>query len=216
MKTKNIFAVLIFIFGSLLIYCFRLKSSLFYHPDFARDMHEILRISQGKIVWLGPKLTFGGLYLGPYYFYLYVPAYIFSQGSIISVHFFNVFLFSLSIGYFLYKVFDKKKYFEGVFFSLILLLLPMFVTGARNPSNAYSFVPLFLFFLTYLYFSKSLKTVALVILGFLYGVIINFHFLNVVFFPAVFAYLWWKLKDKKQLIFFFSRNCRQFFTAYYL
>jgi hypothetical protein len=204
MKTKNILTALIFVLVSMLIYCFHLKSSLFYHPDFARDMHEILRISQGKIVWLGPKLTFGGLYLGPYYFYLYVPAYIFSHGSIISVHFFNALLFACAIGYFFYKVVEQKKYFEGVFFPLILLFLPMFVTGARNPSNAYSFVPLFLFFLTYLYFAKSLKTVSLAVLGFLYGVIINFHFINVVFFPAVFAYLWWKVKDKKQLIFFLA------------
>lgn len=200
MKIKNILISLIFIVLAMVVYSFHLKTSLFYHPDFARDVHEILKISQGKLTLIGPKLTFGGLYIGPYYYYLYVLAYRLSGGQIISIHFFNALLFALAIGYFLYKIIENKKYLEGIFFSIILLQLPLFVIGARNPSNAYSFIPLFSIFLTYIYFGKSIKTLPLIILGFLYGVIINFHFINVIFFPALIFYLWSKVKKKRQLI----------------
>jgi len=204
MKIKNVLISLVFIIIAIIIYSINLKTSLFYHPDFARDIHEVLKISQGKFTLIGPKLTFGGLYIGPYYYYLYVPAYILSGGQIISVHFFNALLFIVAITYFLYKVLESKKYFEGLFFSGVLLLLPLSIIGARNPSNAYSFVPLFLFFLTYIYFAKSIKPKALVILGFLYGVIVNFHFVNAVFFPGIMFYLWSKVRHKKQLIWFLA------------
>jgi len=182
-----------------LLYSYKLKQSLFYHPDFARDAHEILRISQGKIVWLGPKLTFGGLYLGPYYFYLFVPAYLLSGRQLISLHFFNAFLFILAVGYFFVRSAKKFKFIQRLSAGLVLALSTLFLIGSRNPSNAYSFIPLFLFLLTEVYFFNSKNDLWLGFLGFLYGVVVNFHFIIFIFFPGLIIYFWKITKEKKRL-----------------
>ena len=46
----------------------------------------------------------------------------------------------------------------------------------------------------------------LFILGFLFGVIINFHYLNAVFLPALIIYFWLYLKDRKKIIINYSSS----------
>lgn len=199
-KAKIILFFLLLFFS--LLYSFHLKQSLFFHPDFARDMHEILKITQGDIVLLGPKLTFGGLYLGPYYFYLFVPAYLIGGKKIIAVHYFNLLLFIVALGYFFKKSTEKFGLMKGFFSTVLIALLPLYLIGSRNPSNAYSFVPLFFILLTYLYFNQEKRPVPLFILGFIFGVIVNFHYLDIVFLPAMLIRLYSYQNNKKRLLLF--------------
>src|SRR3989344_2391006 len=51
---------------------YKLTSSFNFHPDFARDIYDMLAIIQGNPTLIGPKLSLGGIYSGPYYYYLRV------------------------------------------------------------------------------------------------------------------------------------------------
>ena len=56
---KNIIYGLIIALTVFFIIVFRINNSLIFHSDFARDLFNILKISQGDQTLLGPKLSFG-------------------------------------------------------------------------------------------------------------------------------------------------------------
>ncbi len=164
MKKRIIIGSLIVIIISFIIYTYKLKASLFYHPDFSRDLHDILKITQGRPMLIGPKLTFGGLYLGPYYYYLFAPVFFVVDANIISILYFNAFLFAIALGYFFKKTYEIYPLWKTIIATLTLLFTPIFIVGSRFPSNAYSFIPLLLILLTYIYFNPVQKKLPLFIL----------------------------------------------------
>ena len=196
---KLIIPIIVFLI-TYVIYIFKLDQTFFYHPDFAWDLHEILKIAQGDIAFIGPKLTFGGLYTGPYYFYLYVPIFFLTRYSIASVFYFNAFLFSLALAYFCKKAIEAYGKNKGLFSSLALGLTPLFIIGGRSPSNAYAFIPFFLFLLTTLFFNKKFSRSLIIFIGFIFGVILNFHYVNLLFLPAILLFLAMKIKLRKELL----------------
>lgn len=202
MNKKNLLASSVLALIFLIIYTFRLKEAFFYHPDLARDLHEILKITQGDFVLLGPKLTFGGLYVGPYYFYIFVPFFLITAANIYSVHFFNALLFAIAIGYFTYEVLKRYFLWSGLLAATVLGFSQILLYGAKNPSNAYTFIPLFSILLTFVYFHSPQKKLELAFLGFLAGVIVNFHFLNVILMPVIFFLLLAHLKKKINILYF--------------
>ncbi|MFA6091229.1 MAG: hypothetical protein WC774_05665 [Candidatus Gracilibacteria bacterium] len=199
---KYLLGAFIVSLAAFILYIYKLQIGFSFHPDFARDLHEVLRISQGDITLLGPKLTFGGIYSGPYYFYLFVPAFIVSSYNIYSLHVFSALLFALGVGYFFIKTADKYGQVNSFLASLTILILPWYVIGARNPSNAFTFLPLLLFLLTYIFYNKPKSIRALTLLGLLLGIIINFHFINVILVIPLLLYFWQYLKNKKVLFLF--------------
>ena len=64
-----------------------------YHPDFARDLCDLLSIIRGKLTLIGPKTSFGGIYNGPYYYYLFAPIFYLTNLNIYSLLVFNLLLF---------------------------------------------------------------------------------------------------------------------------
>ncbi len=76
LKKELIISALLGFFVFFLV-SFKIEESLIFHSDFARDLFNILKISQGNHTLLGPKLSFGGLYPASYYFYLFCIYYIF-------------------------------------------------------------------------------------------------------------------------------------------
>lgn len=201
MKKTFILTILVVLI-SFLLYSFKLDVSLFYHPDFARDLFEIFKITQGDLALIGPKLTFGGLYTGPYYFYLFAPIFFLSKANIMAILYFNAFLFAVAIGYFFKKAYEKFSFVQAGLGACVLTLLPLSVIGGRSPSNAYTFIPLLLILLTYVYFHSPQKPLPLLLAGFLFGVIINFHFVNIILMPLFLMLLLPFLKKKKQILYF--------------
>jgi len=64
-KTFKKYFVPFFVFlGVASILSYKLFYSFNFHPDFARDIYDILTIIQGKLTLIGPKLSFGGIYSG--------------------------------------------------------------------------------------------------------------------------------------------------------
>ena len=202
MKNKSLIYSIFILIISIFIYSFKFNDAIFYHPDLSRDFYEVLKITQGDLTLLGPKLTFGGLYTGPYYFYLFTPVFFIFKANILSFYIFNMLLYIFAVVYFFNKSSSAFGLKKALIATCSLILLPIYIIGSRNPSNAYSFIPLLTCLLTFIYFNKLKKKLTLTILGFLYGIIINFHFINIVLFPLIIALVWNKIEHKKNIIFF--------------
>src|SRR3989338_11206239 len=193
---KNIFYGLIISFIVFIIITFRLNDSLIYHSDFARDLFEILKISQGNQTLLGPKLSFGGLYTASYYYYLFVPVFLLSGFKIMSLVYFNALLFSIAISYFFYNSLKKFPLWKTVAASFAMTLIPIFLFSARNPSVSNTHLSFLLILLTYVYFNKIDKPLVLILLGFVFGIIINFGFISLLILIPVYLIIFNKLKNK--------------------
>lgn len=195
MNKKIFFGIVIVVIG-FLIFVYRLNDSLIFHSDFARDLYEILKISQGNLTLLGPKVSFGGLYTAPYYFYLFVPIYVLSGFNLMGIVYFNALLCAVAVFYFFYKVSGKFPLWKAVTGSFALILMPLYLFSARSPSVSTSHMPFLLIFLTYIYFNKIERASTVVVLGFVFGVLTNFGFLHVLIFLPVFVLLFTKVKKK--------------------
>lgn len=200
---KNNYAI-----GSLLIvfffflYVFRLYNSYYVDNDFARDLVAILDITKGKMTLVGPDLSFGGILLGPYYYYLFVPIFFITRGDASSILYFNAFLFTATLPY---AYIMLRKHYSVTMAGLATVafaLLPMYIFSARNPGNAYSYIPLLLIFLLNITFSKFSSRKELLMLGLLTGLILNFHYINIVIFIFAFFIILSQIPVKKNIFYY--------------
>lgn len=161
------------------IYFFALVSSYNYDSDFGRDINDISKITSGDMTLLGPKLSFGGIHAGPYYYYLFTPAILFFKNNPESMLYLNASIFII-IFVIIYKIF-------GLLPSLYLSTLPLVIYSARSPGNAFSYISLLtLALLLFPQVLKLNKRIVWLIYGFVAGVIINFHLINLVIFGTLF------------------------------
>lgn len=196
MSSKNTAIALLIGLIIFALYIFRIDEALIFHSDFARDLYEILKVAQGNLTLLGPKLSFGGLYAGPYYFYLFVPVFILTGISILSIPIFNAFLFACSLAYFAKKTIDKHSLTKGIFATICLSSVTLTVFAARSPGNATSYLPLLLILLTYIHFERIDSRLKLIVLGLTFGIIVNFTLAALVLFLPLTFLLAAKLTSK--------------------
>ena len=187
----------------LTVLSYKLFYSFNFHPDFARDIYDILVILQGKLTLIGPKLSFGGIYSGPYYYYLLAPVFFLTRLDLNSLLVLNMLLF-VSGTVFLYLIVSKKA---GSLFaltlSLLLAYLPVYVIGARGPWNGSTYLPFLLIYLAMIfYFKPDGRKIFLVFLGFFGGMIINIHLVSAPVVLVGLIYLLLTLKRKNQMFFF--------------
>lgn len=161
------------------VYFFALVSSYNYDSDFGRDINDISKIASGDFTLLGPKLSFGGIHAGPYYYYLFTPAIVLFKNQPQSMLYLNASIF-IVIFLIIYKFFGWRP-------DLYLSTLPLVIYSARSPGNAFSYISLLV--LSLLLFPRVLKLnkpLIWLIYGFVAGVIINFHLINLVIFGTLF------------------------------
>lgn len=126
----------------MLLYSYRLTTSFNYDNDFGRDIVDILAIANGDIRLLGPKLSFGGIHASPWYYYLFVPVVyiaplypemVLYAGAALSAS-------ALALAFWLllkvHDLFTTSLVIWGLAFS------PYMVFSARNPGNAFTYIPL--------------------------------------------------------------------------
>ena len=202
-------ACLLFLIISL-TYLYKIIPSYNYDSDFGRDLNDILQITRGKISLIGPKLSFGGIHAGPYYYYLFAPILkIFSlkpEAMII----FNavIFLIILAISFrtiLKSKLKNKYSWLLGITW---VFISPFMIFSGRGPGNAFSYLSLlFVLMIIFPYILNKNKLILGLIYGFFVGVIINFHLINLLFFvPLVlvtFIFYFFK-KDWKKIFLTFS------------
>lgn len=186
------------------VYSYKLLSSFDFHPDFARDIYDLLFIVRGKLSLIGPKTSFGGIYNGPYFYYLFAPIFYLTKLNIYSLLVFNIFLFLLGLIFFHCQVLKKYGILSSVLSTLFIALLPFYLTFSRMPWNGSTYLPLLLIFLTLIYFYDFKENrISLFLLGFLAGVIINFDLVTSLILLFVIIYLLYFLKRKVDIVYFF-------------
>ena len=192
------------------IYLYKVVPSYNYDSDFGRDINDILQITKGKISLIGPKLSFGGIHAGPYYYYLFAPVLKIFHLNPQSMIVFNaiIFLIILLVSFFvILKSKLKNKYLWLLGISWIFVS-PFMIYSGRGPGNAFSYLALL--FALLIIFPQILNKNKLflgLIYGFFIGVIINFHLINLLLFAPLilitFVFYLFKKDWKKILLTFF-------------
>ncbi len=168
-----IFCFFFFLYSFGVLESFRAPAIYNWDSDFGRDLYFMQKIARGDFVLTGPQLSFGGLRMSAYYFYLFSPfLYLFGWKG---VFFANAFFFAGALG-FLAFVFQKKfGFLQSVVSSFLIGLSPYFVFSARTPGNAMSYLPFLMLLLIIFLTQRSLRRFKAFIFGFLFGVVVNFH-----------------------------------------
>ncbi|MDH7476201.1 MAG: hypothetical protein QHH09_01880 [Microgenomates group bacterium] len=198
------FLPIAFFFISFFLLSFKLSQSVFFEGDLARDLYEIEKISFGDITLLGPKGSFGGIYTAPYYYYLFLPAFLLTGRSIKGVIFFNALLFSFIIAFLSYFFILKFKKPSSLLAPLSLMLFPFFIFSGRNPGNGFSHIPFFILFLSLVYFFdiNKFNFLKILSLGLLFGFIISMQFSYFPLVIPILLFLFFIFKDKRSFFVF--------------
>lgn len=178
MLLKRFLKLFIFLFILINLYLCAypvLHRDIGYNTDVGRDLLILQDIvNTHKLPLIGPHSGLGGLFHGPLWPYINLPAFILGNGNPIAIGWFWVFLVSCSV--FTTYIVGKKVFNEyvGLFSALMLSLLSVtYSNSLLNPFGAVIFSPLFFYFL-YKYV-KSLKVVYLILALFTIGILIQFE-----------------------------------------
>lgn len=178
--------------ASLILRLWRIDELTTFGGDFGYDIQKIKGILEGHFTLLGPpigRFADSTLYLGPLYYYLQAP-FLFLSGldpigpaaSIILVRLAVTFLVYLATK----KLFGLKT---AIFAAAIAALSPYWVDSLGPPSPVYFAVLISALVIFLVTFVKKKSFWYLVLLGFLAGVNVNFHYLGLVLLPALVAYV---------------------------
>ena len=187
---KDIFPlVVLMIISSLIIFfristSFRMASSYNYDSDFGRDLLRMFEILHGKITLIGPQLSFAGLHMAPYYFYIFAPFLLLSNFDHRIIFYVNGFFFLL--GFLIFFLCFKKKWVKSYSFLSVLWFLttPYIIFAARSPGNGFSYLILLILVISLLFYKNIISKKLHFFIGILEGIIINFHPINIlVIFP---------------------------------
>ena len=106
--------------------------------DQARDMLDIRVLGELKDLWvMGPTTSINGLRLGPFYYYLMLPAYWFGGGDPQALVNWNIILFLIS-ALIIFIFFRKRNIVLGTIISTIYLMSPRLFDTTRYFWNAHS------------------------------------------------------------------------------
>lgn len=198
-KMKYIILLLI-LFNVLLASRWIFDGNIFFHTDIARDFLLMEDIIDNKhMTLIGPRSgAIPGLFHGPLWLYLNLPAFVIGGGNPVFVGWFWVLLYisSIFVTYFVGKKLFGEE--EGMLSALLLSSVTvLLVRSLFNPYGALLLSPLFFyFFITYLR-NSQLRTL---VLSFLFlGFIIQFQmaFGVPVLFLTLFYLIYYLFKKKK-------------------
>lgn len=204
----SIVACFLFLIISI-VYLYKIIPSYNYDSDFGRDLNDILQITRGKMSLIGPKLSFGGIHAGPYYYYLFAPILkIFSlkpEAMII----FNavIFLVIIALTFLVILKSKLKNKYSWLLGILWVFVSPFMIFSGRGPGNAFSYLALlFILLIIFPWILNKNKLFLSLIYGFFVGVVINFHLINLlIFVPLIlitFVFYLFKKDWKKILLTF--------------
>ena len=123
---KYLYLVLITLISSV-FFLLRIESSFRMPPsynndsDFGRDLLRMYEILHGKLTLIGPQLSFAGLHMAPYSFYIFAPFLLLANYDHRILFYVNGFVFLL--GFIALFIFLKKKWGKNFAFLSVLWLL---------------------------------------------------------------------------------------------
>jgi 4-amino-4-deoxy-L-arabinose transferase-like glycosyltransferase len=170
---------------------YRIREYLTFLGDEGRDMLVVKRIIvDHKLTLLGPVTSVGSMYMGPIYYYLMVPFlwvwHLDPVGPSVMVA-----LFSLATIFLLFRT--GKEFFDtkvGLIASFLYAISPLTVLYGRSSWNP-NIVPFFSLLTMYSVFRAVAKKRFrwLIVAGLSMGVLIQLHYVTLMFFPIILAVL---------------------------
>lgn len=130
-----IFSLILFLSGIIRFFQTKNYNTAFTY-DQARDMLDIRVLGEAKdLAVLGPTTSINGLRLGPFYYYLNLPAYWFGGGNPQALVYWNIILFLITGG-FIYWYFKKRNIYLGFLVGTFFLMAPQMFNLTRYFWNA--------------------------------------------------------------------------------
>lgn len=171
--------------GLLILFLFNISTSYHmpasynYDSDFGRDLLRMTEIIHGKPTLIGPQLSFAGLHMAPYSFYIFAPFLLLGNFDHRMILYVNALFFV--IGFIVLYTLIRKYWNQSYAILSILWLAtsPFIILAARSPGNGFSYLILLYLLLFILFMFKKFSFIASGFLGFLSGVMVNFHPVNV-------------------------------------
>lgn len=208
MRLYKYFLILLILFNILMASRWIADGNIFFHTDIARDFLLMEDIVDNKnLVLIGPRSgAIPGLFHGPLWLYLNLPAFLIGAGNPVFVGWFWVVLYVLSLGIIYFvgkKIFDKET---GMLSVLLLSTTTIpYVKTLFNPYGALLLFPLYIYFFANYLHTKKIKKLLLAF--FVLGLIIQFQmaFGVPIAILTVFylIYVWYKNKHFLHSISFF-------------
>jgi hypothetical protein len=158
----------------LLVYSYKIEWTFNWDPDWSRDLYDIARLVRGDFQIIGPTLA-GGLYAGPYYYWILAPLIALSNFNEKVVLIGNAWFFALAVSVGFSYTFQKYGLLSGLLTITLLGLNPFWVSAARHPWNGTTYLPLLLIVCLLIYFKNCWKPLDTLVYGFLWGILLNFH-----------------------------------------
>lgn len=195
---------------------FSLSFHLFYVSHFnfaftidqARDMLEIRKIAVAyHPIMIGPTTSINGVYLGPFWYYFNLPAFVFGDGDPTTLVYWGIIFYHFSVLLFWLRYRKTNPYF-GVIGTFLLLVSPRLleaISYSFSANVAPAFILLVLLLLEIVLRSK--KPHSALILGLLVGLSVQTEIaFCILLLPLV---LFWLIKDRVRLV-------RHFFIGFAL
>lgn len=190
-RKKEFWLLLIILIAAAFLRLYRIADYMTFLGDEGRDVLVVKRmIVDHKFTLLGPTASVGGFFLGPIYYYFMLPflwAFRFDPvGPAVMVA-----LFGIATVFLMYRAgqdfFDKET---GLLAAGLFAVSPVVIAYSRsswNP-NLMPFFSLLIIWLTWKAVSKE-KPEYLPLVGFLFGIAIQLHYLTVFLMAVIAVYL---------------------------
>jgi 4-amino-4-deoxy-L-arabinose transferase-like glycosyltransferase len=169
---------------------YKIRDYMTFLGDEGRDVLVVYGILHGDLTLLGPTASVGGFFLGPIYYYFMAPfLWLFNYDPVGPA--IMVALFGIVTVWLVYKI--GKEFFGtsvGLISSGLYAISPLVVTYSRsswNP-NLMPFFSLLVIYLTYRIVKKD-NIKILLLLGFLFGITMQLHYLALFLGVIIFVYI---------------------------
>ncbi len=184
---KYYFIIFIWL-SALFLRCYRQSVLLGFYYDQGRDAFIARDIITTKnFPTIGPTTGIQGLHLGPFWYYLITPGYLFGQGSPVIASYFIAFIESLTVPLIFMTLSRYWSIPSAVFTSTLWAFSYYIIRSARwfsNPSPLPFFVILMIFFLAKIIIDKKTKFFPYLVL--LFGLSLQLEAASAIFFfPSI-------------------------------
>lgn len=190
-NNKTILVLLIIVLVAAFVRLYRISDYMHFLGDEGRDVLVVKRtLIDHKITLLGPVTSVGSIYLGPIYYYMMAPfLYVFNMnpvGPAVMIALLSIFtvilIYLIGMEYFSWSM--------AIIASTLYALSPLVIFYSRFSWNPNA-VPFFVLLLVYSLMKIVLKEKSnwSFVCGLCLGVILQLHYLALMFIPIIFAVL---------------------------
>lgn len=189
--TLESFCITLIVSGAAFLRLYRIGDYLTFLGDEGRDVLVVKGILEGDFTLLGPRASAGDFFLGPAYYYFMAPFLWLWQLDPVGPAIMIAIVGTITV-WLIYFV--GKQFFgtiAGILAAALYAVSPVIIAYSRsswNP-NPMPFFSLLILYLLYLAYKKKQRHGHLLVIGFLFGITMQLHYLATFLGVIMFVYL---------------------------